>query len=173
MVFLVCTSMLGLLLIQMVLWVVFSGYFDAFFLSAGAVSSLLSVAVCYVIGAKEESGSRYEPPRGSAARFCRIIFLYLPWIFGQAVLSAWFVTKRVFAPNVRDMSAPVMALVETGQSGELGAFILANSITLTPGTVGMNVTRDYKVEVLALDKSLIPGVAEIDNRVSAILGEHA
>ncbi|ACZ49506.1 putative monovalent cation/H+ antiporter [Anaplasma centrale str. Israel] len=165
-------SILGLLLIQMMLWVVFSGYFDVFFLSAGVVSSLLSVFVCHVIGVRGESGYiRYALSRGDAVKFVRIIFLYLPWIFGQAVLSAWFVVKRVCALNVRDTNTPVMVLVDTTQDSGLGAFMLASSITLTPGTVGMNVTRDYKVEVLALEQSLVPGISEIDSRVSAVLGD--
>ncbi|ASI47486.1 sodium:proton antiporter [Anaplasma ovis str. Haibei] len=167
-------SMLGLFLIQMVLWVVFSGYFDAFFLSAGAVSSLLSVFICYKVGNRSKSGcSVYTLSRRDMAKFCRVVFLYLPWIFGQAMLSAWFVTKRVCGAvasrNARDGIVPVVTLIDTQQDSELGAFMLANSITLTPGTVGMNVTRDYKVEVLALEESLIPGIADIDDRVNAML----
>ena len=176
-VFLVRVSMLGLFLIQMVLWVVFSGYFDAFFLSAGAASSLLSVFICYRAGNRGKSGcSAYTLSRKDMAKFCRVVFLYLPWIFGQAVLSAWFVTKKVCggataSKSARNGMVPVVTLVDTQQDSELGAFMLANSITFTPGTVGMNVTQDYKIEVLALEKSLISGVAEIDNRVSAVLGD--
>ncbi|KAF2281722.1 hypothetical protein GH714_042546 [Hevea brasiliensis] len=91
----------------------------------------------------------------------------------EAMLSAWFVTKRVCGAvasrNARDGIVPVVTLIDTQQDSELGAFMLANSITLTPGTVGMNVTRDYKVEVLALEESLIPGIADIDDRVNAML----
>ncbi|MCU7611340.1 Na+/H+ antiporter subunit E [Anaplasma capra] len=159
----------GLYLIQMALWMVFSGHVGTFFLLSGAVSSLLSVFVFCKLLNRDEDARRAAMSVGDVSKLFSAAFRYLPWVFGQAVMSAWFVTKKILASNASGAITPVTEIVDTNQDSELGAFILASSITLTPGTVGMHVTQDYKIRVLALEPSLIPGVSEIDSRVRSIL----
>ncbi|MGN7661655.1 MAG: Na+/H+ antiporter subunit E [Anaplasma sp.] len=156
----------------MALWVVFSGYFDPFFLSAGAVSSMLSVFVLRRLSsAVAVDSERRDLSFVGSARLLAGLFWYPPWIFYQVVLSAWYVTKKVFMRDVTKLRQSfVVEVVSTTQNSELGAFLLANSITLTPGTVGMRVTPDYRVKVLALDWELLPGVGDMDSAVRRVAG---
>ncbi|MGN7679000.1 MAG: Na+/H+ antiporter subunit E [Anaplasma sp.] len=163
-----------ILLVQMALWVVFSGYFDLFFLSAGAISSALSVFVLRRLSravAADSDSERRDLSFADSARFVAGLSWYPSWIFSQVVLSAWYVTKKVFMRDVTKLQQGfVIEVVSTTQNSGLGAFLLANSITLTPGTVGMRVMPDYSVKVLALDRELLSGVGAIDNAVRRVAG---
>ena len=71
----------------------------------------------------------------------------------------------VLAPNMK--LSPRMLRVPTSQSSELGTVIYANSITLTPGTVSVDIEGD-EIIVHALTQELMDGLTEgdMDKRVN-------
>jgi multicomponent Na+:H+ antiporter subunit E len=68
--------------------------------------------------------------------------------------------------------APTVFTVTGSQKSELGLVVYANSITLTPGTVTIDLT-DNKLTVHALTKAGLEGVesGEMDRRVAWLEGE--
>ncbi|WP_249549073.1 Na+/H+ antiporter subunit E [Anaplasma phagocytophilum] len=155
-------------IVQMSLWLIFSGYSDWFFIASGVISSVSSVLLCSVLE-KSVPREHYKmfPSFGiGRLRLAKNFCLYCAWLLCQVIGSSVYVTKRVFGPCVKH-SKPVVAYVDTSQRSGLGAFMLVNSITLTPGTVGMSIASDGKVKVLALDKTLLSGVSEIDSKIYA------
>ena len=67
---------------------------------------------------------------------------------------------------------PQLIRVQATQNTDVGRAIFANSITLTPGTVSLDV-RDGTILVHALDDSTAAGLSdgEMDRRVTVLEGE--
>lgn len=65
---------------------------------------------------------------------------YAPWLAKEIVHSNIEVTKIILAPELP--LSRTMIEVGAHQSSEIGRVILANSITLTPGTVSISMEGD-------------------------------
>ena len=123
-------------------WVVLSGKLDAFHLGAGVVASLaIAYASCGMYAV--------DPgivPRGRHPFFVmpwiRLV-LYVPWLAWQILVAAFQVAKLVLSPRA-DLSPRVFTL-EHPLPHNMARATLANSITLTPGTVTLDVRGDVYV----------------------------
>ena len=95
--------------------------------------------------------------------------LYLPWLIGQILRANVDVARRILSPRLPIQ--PSLMLVDTRQRTDLGLVIYANSITLTPGTVSVDL-EDRTIIVHALSASAAEGLAEgaMDRRVAAVEG---
>ena len=65
---------------------------------------------------------------------------YLGYFFTQLALSNFDVARRVISPNLP--INPGLVEVRTGLTSDLGRMLLANSITLTPGTLTVEAEGD-------------------------------
>jgi multicomponent Na+:H+ antiporter subunit E len=65
---------------------------------------------------------------------------YLGYFFGQLALSNLDVARRVISPTLPIQ--PELVEVRTGLRSDLGRMLLANSITLTPGTLTVEAEGD-------------------------------
>ncbi len=63
---------------------------------------------------------------------------YIPWLAWQVVLANLEVIRRILRPSPDDLTETVV--VEGSQRSDVGRATYANSITLTPGTVTIDVT---------------------------------
>src|SRR3546814_8150937 len=94
---------------------------------------------------------------------------YWPWLLLEIVKSNIDVARRILDPALP--ISPTMIRVKASQKTELGRVIYANSITLTPGTVSVQLA-DGTIEVHSLTaegaESLEEG--EMDRRVTAMEG---
>lgn len=61
------------------------------------------------------------------------------WLFWQIILSNIHVLKVALSPRMDDLISPKMVRFKTDVTEEISIFVLANSITLTPGTVTVRV----------------------------------
>ena len=91
--------------------------------------------------------------------------LYWPWLMWEIVKANFDVTKRVLglAPI-----SPTMIQVRGTQKTDLGLVTFANSITLTPGTISIDVEKDGHILVHAISREGAEGLAdgEMDRRVT-------
>ena len=87
---------------------------------------------------------------------------YAPWLAKEIVISNIDVTRMLLMPKV-PLQRNVVE-VAAKQKSELGRVILANSITLTPGTVSVQVTGD-KILVHSISMS------ESEEDMSGEMGE--
>ncbi len=71
----------------------------------------------------------------------KFVFIYLPVFIWKLVLANLDVARRVLSPKIP--LNPGIVKVKTELPGELGKLTLANSITLTPGTLSIDVDEDY------------------------------
>jgi multicomponent Na+:H+ antiporter subunit E len=152
---------LGVLLY--VLWLLLSGYWtDGLLLSFGVVSTL----ICVVAAARMGIVDREGVPLRQAIR----AITYWPWLAWQVVLSNISVAKIILNPKLP--ISPTLAIVPSSQKTDLGQVIYANSITLTPGTISVDVAGDG-ILVHALEAGGIADLegGEMDRRVTAFEGE--
>jgi len=114
-------------------WILLSGQLDNHYLMGAGVLCCLVVAWVGVrMGPVDEAVS----PLGFVLRLPR----YLPWLMWQVALSNIDVALRVLAPRPR--IDPQMIRVPHRLHSPLGITTFANSITMTPGTVTVDVGDD-------------------------------
>ena len=133
-----------------VLWLLLSGHMEMLILILGAIS----IAFVVWLSRRMHIVDRESYPFGLIPRLSG----YWPWLLKEIVKSSIDVTRRVFGSSsaVRpvEFDAPVHDL-----KSDLGRVIYANSITLTPGTVSMNIT-DQAIRVHALHPDIARDLKE-------------
>ena len=156
-------------------WLLLSGQFESSFLiGSGVVSSALAVFCCHRLGL---IGASYQPIASLPG-----FLLYLPWLLSQIVIAdPWCgskcaafciasldVTRRSWSP--RPAIQPRLVKVPHKIDHPLAQTLLANSITLTPGTVTVDVAEDHLL-VHALTEAAQKGVLEgsMAQRVSKLI----
>ena len=139
--------LVSLILILSAVWLLLSGHYDSLFFGLGAVSVALATWVAYRMKVVDHEGH----PVQIALR----VFVYFPWLFKEIIKSNFDVARRVLSPSLP--IDPRVFTVQASQITAVGRTIYANSITLTPGTVTIDV-RGNTLEVHALTKASADGV---------------
>jgi multicomponent Na+:H+ antiporter subunit E len=148
---------LSSVLVLFAFWLLLSGYFTAFLMAAGAAS-----AIGVVLLARRMEVVDHE---GHPIHLGWRILTYWPWLFKEIAKSAWGVSKIILNPRLP--ISPTLVRARTSQKTTVGVVTYANSITLTPGTISIDVRRD-EILVHALTREgaddLLAG--EMDRRVT-------
>jgi len=142
------------------LWVILSGKFDWFHMGLG----LISCAIVTVF-----SGDLLFPQSKTGGLFRRFIHVinYVPWLLYQVVVANLHVLYLVFHPRMMDLIDPQIIRFDSTLKKELSLVTLANSITLTPGTITMYVSVNGTFQVHAIDKiSGEPLPGEMEKRIA-------
>ena len=94
---------------------------------------------------------------------------YIPWIAWEIVKSNIDVARRIWRPQMP--ISPTVVTVKATQETALGLVIHANSITLTPGTLSIDV-EPGEIEVHALSAESVADLhnGEMDRRVRKLEG---
>lgn len=145
-----------------VVWFLWSGKTVPFILILGGLSVLLTMWMAHRMGVDDEEGA---PVQLGIAPFTS----YLPWLAKEIFVSNIEVTKTILS---KDMQLK-RNMIEVGanQQTELGRVILANSITLTPGTVSVKMEGDrILVHALSFEGAEEDLSGEMDRRVSRLEG---
>jgi multicomponent Na+:H+ antiporter subunit E len=144
-------------------WLLLSGFWDnGLLLGLGLASSLLVAWVGVRLERAENGGYN----AGMLLRLPR----YLTWLLGAIVRSNIDVVRCIWTPDAYPIS-PVTGRLPASQRTRLGKTIYANSITLTPGTVAIEVSDD-DILVHALTRDAFADLAggEMDRRVTRAEG---
>jgi multicomponent Na+:H+ antiporter subunit E len=116
------------------LWLLLTSTIDRQEVAAGAVLALLVAA--WGCGGFTRRGLRIFSPR----RLVRLL-IYLPVFFWEMVKANFDVAYRVVHPRMP--IRPGIVAIKTNLKTDVGKLFLANSITLTPGTLTMEVQGEY------------------------------
>ena len=149
-------------LIMFVFWIFLSGEFSFILLFSGIISSLL---VSYISHDLLIGNGDMKLGFIRTIRFIR----FLPWLLWQIVLANIDLALRTLHPKMP--INPILINIKNNLKSDLGMVILANSITLTPGTVTIDVNEnEFLVHVISekAAQSLISG--EMQARVKKIEG---
>lgn len=118
----------------MAFYVVLSGQVTSgFLMTAGAVSCAAVTLLCRRLGIVDDEGMPYQYWGRTA--------LYIPWLVKEIAKSNLDVLKIVWRPGPLKI-APRMIKVPHSMRTAYGLVTYANSITLTPGTVTVEIGED-------------------------------
>lgn len=147
-------------------WVLLSGRFDAFHLGLGVISCA---------GVAWFSGNLLFPSQIPAARLAALAVrfpLYTVWLLYQIVMANLWVLYLVFHPRMMEKIDPHLMRFKSRLKSDLSLVTFANSITLTPGTITVRVSRDGDFIVHAIDRfSAQPLPGEMEKRIAAVFDE--
>ena len=151
--------------ILFILWIVFSGRFDAFHIILGLICSAIVAAI---------SGDLMFPSLESRGIF--ILWLrwiaYIPWLIYQIFLANLHVMYLVFHPRMRELINPQIIKFDSELRSDYARTTFANSITLTPGTITINVTVLGRFSVHCIDdKSAQSLPGKMEKRIRKVFRE--
>lgn len=120
--------MVGLLLVLMLSWVLWSGIYKPLLLGLGLFSVLLSLWLVHRMGFFS-----LDIRRDVVVRLPGFCF----WLLKEVIKSSVAVARIVLTPSLP--ISPTTVELDTSELSDMGKVILGNSITLTPGTVTIDV----------------------------------
>jgi multicomponent Na+:H+ antiporter subunit E len=120
-------------------WILLSGKLDVWHLGAGAVTAVLLGVVAARLWALPPAIGAAEGHPLKGIRWVRVA-LYGPWLAWEIIVSGLQVAYVVLHPRMP--IAPRVLRIRTPLPHTLARLTLANSITLTPGTVTLEVEGD-------------------------------
>lgn len=144
-------------------WLLLSGYIQPLLLTFGVVSVAIVLIVLKRMDAVDQ-----EPIYIS---YGHRIIRYLIWLFGQIIISAIHVTKLIWGSN--DKLSPSLAKISADKVLPHNRVLYANSITLTPGTLSVDL-EDGTITVHALQEASITELQEgkMEQKITSIWGKN-
>lgn len=139
----------------------FSGQIDVFHLTLGVISvgfvTWLSQDLLFL--------DRTAPARERWGQFGRLA-KYAGWLLWQIVLSNLYVLRLAFGP--KSNLQPRIVRHRTSLETDFEKFLLANSITLTPGTITIKIRgNDFFVHAITEEAAADVG-KEMERRIAGI-----
>jgi len=148
--------------VLLLVWLLLSGHFTPMLIGLGVASCALVVFITTRMDVVDREGHPIHLTWGALT--------YWPWLFVEILKANIDVMRRVLSPKL-DIS-PTLVRVRASQKSDLGQVIYANSITLTPGTISIDVA-DGQILVHAISREGAEALIEggMDRRVSQMAGE--
>ncbi len=147
------------------LWLLLSGHYTGLLLTLGLLSALGVSLIAARMGVLDSEGLPMD------------ILLRLPkvtlWLIWEILKSNWAVIKVILNPK---LAQPQMVTVKASQKTIAGLVTHANFITLTPGTVSVDVNEtDNTILVHGLTEEFANSCLEpdMDSRVSQLEANEA
>lgn len=151
----------GLVLVLVATWLLWSGVYKPLIVGLGALSVALVTLVAVRI--------RFFDPDAYSLYVFRRLPGFAAWLLVEMVKANLVVARRVLAPTLP--IAPRIVTVDAAHLPEVGQAILANAITLTPGTLATDI-HEGRIEVHCLAEATADDLAggEMLRRVEHLLG---
>ena len=143
------------------MWLLWSGHYGLYLLGCGIVSTLLVVLLSRRMNIVDSEGVPVQLGLRP--------ILYAPWLLKEMVVANLEVARRILTPRLP--IKPVAFRIRSSQKRDLARVIYANSITLTPGTVSIDMEEDQiTVHALSHEGAKEDISSEMDRRVSRLEG---
>jgi multicomponent Na+:H+ antiporter subunit E len=155
------THAVGLGLGLSVLWLLLSGHTDPLLIGLGLASC---VAIVLIAGRLDVIDHEAVPLQLHLGWFG-----YIGWLGREITKSNIDVARIVLSPSLP--ISPTMIWVPASQRTDVGKVIYANSITLTPGTVSVEI-EEGEILVHAITRAAAEGLVagEMDRRIVRVEG---
>lgn len=125
-------KVIGASIVLLVFWLVLSGIYTQFLVTAGVISAIAIALLATRMGVADEEGLPLQLASSALT--------YWPWLVWQIILSALNVTKIILNPSLP--ISPTLTRVKMSQKSDVARVTYANSITLTPGTISVDIEGD-------------------------------
>jgi len=120
-----------LFLTLMGIWLLMSGHYTVLVTGLGVVSVLFATAMSTRMGGTDKEGLPLEIMLGLPR--------YFLWLFKEILMSNYATAKVILS----DRADPEIFETPASQTSEAGITTYANSITLTPGTVTVDIGKGH------------------------------
>lgn len=157
----------GLILQALILtavWFILSGRLDLIYLFWGFISIAFTM---WLFNRLRSIPLADHEPYGSTRIIIPRLIVYLVWLVGEIIKSGVYVTYVVLHPKMPIQ--PMLVRFTSKQPNVLARVILGNSITLTPGTITLDIQGDrFVVHALTRDteEGLVSG--DMESRVAQL-----
>ena len=150
-------ALLFLLLVLGSAWLLWSGIYKPMILALGVLSCLLTLWLGIRMGFFDDSSH--------LARIMPRLPGFWFWLVRDILKSSWEVARLVLSKDLQ--LDPTLVRIKSSGQLEISQTILANSITLSPGTVTLDV---YEGEVLVhcLTRNSAESLTDVNSRVAAL-----
>ncbi|MBO1225515.1 MAG: Na+/H+ antiporter subunit E [Candidatus Scalindua sediminis] len=144
-------------------WILLSGEFTFILITSGIVASLIVAYLSHDIFIG-------KPDIKIETRRVFKFIKYLPWLVWKVILANFEIAYLVLHPKM--LIDPQIIRFETDLKTDLGIVTLANSITLTPGTITVEANKEEFV-IHAIWQKSVEGIidGEMQRKVKEIEGE--
>lgn len=144
-------------------WLLMSGIFVPLILILGVLSCMIVVAIAMRMDVVDHEAV--------PVHLTFSVSWYWLWLLWEIVKANMDVTKRVLSRSAG--ISPTMVRIKASQKTDLGLVIFANSITLTPGTISVDLESDGHILIHAISREGTEGIegGEMDRRVRALEGD--
>ncbi|MBR2540643.1 MAG: Na+/H+ antiporter subunit E [Mogibacterium sp.] len=155
--------------LMMALWFIMSGKTEPKFLIIGAASSLIIAALCLrtltLHGIRTDN--QYYIFNVNIVKY----LIYMLWLLKEIIKSA--VAVSVITTVRKSDVEPSIAWFKADYDNPSARAMLANSITLTPGTITIDITEDGIFSVHALTRDIRDGLLDgtMQAKVAWLFGE--
>ncbi len=142
-------------------WLTLSGYFIPMILTFGVISIAIVVWMCRRMGILD----------GETVPYLSILqtLSYFVWLFVEIVKANMQVVKAVLSPDLE--VSPTLVKIPLNTDVDIAETMFANSITLTPGTVSVDMQPDYiLVHALLEEMSAPEDFTEMEKRAAWAVG---
>lgn len=149
------------------LWLVFSGKFDLLHAGFGAFSIAL---ILWRTNRFVVSSRRPEESEALASMHPLKFAAYVGWLVKEIVVANLDIAKIVLK---RDMPIdPALVSFDSALTTDLARVMLGNSITLTPGTLTVEIEGSrFLVHGISADGATGPVIDEMQRKIAALFGE--
>ncbi len=152
----------SLLFILIAFWLLLSGMYTPFLVSAGVLSAVAIILLCRRMALVDDESHPVQMAWGA-------VFSYWPWLVKEIVKSAWDVAIRIISPGLP--ISPTLVEFAPTQKTATGLVTHANSITLTPGTISVEVESGrFLVHALTVEGAAGLANSEMDRRCTKLEG---
>ncbi len=153
---------MSLALVLFGFWLFLSGHYTSLLVTLGVLSTIVCIALAKRMALVDVEGHPIQLLSGAVT--------YFPWLIGEIAKSTWDVVKIVLDPDLP--ISPRMLRVTASQKTRVGVNVYGNSITLTPGTITVDVhNSDLTVHALTSAGAEDLQSSAMDRRVSEMEGE--
>ena len=115
-------------------WLALSGHYTSLTISLGIASCAF---VCFVALRMDIADHEGHPVHSVSWK----LIPYTAWLIKEIVVSSVSVARIAFSPKLK--LRPAIASLDVHEMSEVEKVIYANSITLTPGTLTLDVADDH------------------------------
>lgn len=159
----------GMVIVLFAFWMVMSGRTETKFIVYGVLTAAVVSWITYplLLVSNKDNSKRYFVFGVSVPKFIGYFF----WLMWQLVLAN---VDVLLATTSQEMAIdPKIVRFYFRADNPMATVVLANSITLTPGTVTVNVTDDGLYEIHALTPGAASGVLDgsMQKKVAELYGE--
>ena len=142
-------------------WLTLSGYFIPMILTFGAISIAIVVWMCRRMGILDGETVPYLSLLPTTS--------YFVWLFVEIVKANMQVVKAVLSPDLE--ISPTLVKIPLNTDIDIAETMFANSITLTPGTVSVDMEPDHiLVHALLEEMSAPEDFTEMEKRSAWAVG---